>query len=452
MNPAGLDQRHLWHPFTPHEAWLDPSSPPLVIAKGEGSWLVDTEGRRYLDGNSSIWTNLHGHGRREINNALKTQIDKISHSSFLGLSNELAPVLGEKLCRLSGLDRCFFSDDGSTAMEAALKIVYQYFQQNGQPQRKNFLSLSSGYHGDTIGAMSLGHSPTFHRTYAGLLFETHEIPAPFVYRSPDFVPSRGKGSHHAGISPDAFLRDLEKKITELGPTLAALVVEPRVQGAAGFIMHPDGWLEQAARLVQQAGGKVILDEVMTGFGRTGPMFAFQKETVNPDVIAVAKGITGGYLPLAATLLTQEIFDGFGGDRSRTFYHGHSYTGNQLGCAAALASLELLETTHTESHRNRIGETLEKLSEKFWEHPNVGDVRREGTILAIELVADFKTKKPFDPALRLGARICDEARTHGLLTRPVVDTLLLMPPYCATEAELKQMADALFKALNGIIPS
>jgi adenosylmethionine-8-amino-7-oxononanoate aminotransferase len=451
MNPAELDQRHLWHPFTPHAAWLDPAVPPLVIAGGEGASLIDTAGNRYLDGNSSIWTNLHGHGRREINDAITAQLGKIAHSSFLGLSNEPAPVLGEKLCRLSGLGRCFFSDDGSTAMEAALKIVYQYFQQNGQPQRTNFLSLSSAYHGDTVGAMSLGHSPVFHRTYAGLVFQTHEIPAPFVYRSPEFVPSRGTGSHHSRLSPEAFLRDLEGKIAELGPTLAALVVEPRVQGAAGFIMHPDGWLGRAAALAQKAGAKVILDEVMTGFGRTGPMFAFQKEDVRPDVIAVAKGLTGGYLPLAATLLTEELFEGFGGDRSRTFYHGHSYTGNQLGCAAALASLGLLGNVHDEAHRNRIGGTLERLSHKFWEHPNVGDVRREGTILAVELVADFATKRPLDPALRTGARVCDAARAHGLLTRPVADVLLLMPPYCATETELARMTDALLGAVADVLP-
>ena len=439
-SPLELDKQHLWHPFTPADLWLAADFKPLVIQSGEGSWLTDDLGRKYLDGNSSIWTNLHGHRRPEINDAIKNQLDLIAHSSFLGLSNELAPQLGQRLCLASGLQRCFFSDDGSTAMEAALKMVFQYYQQNGQPERRIFLSLSSAYHGDTVGAMSLGHSPLFHQTYRDILFETREFTPPSRYRCP---------YHSADIikENDPVIVAFKKVLNELGPRLAAYVLEPRVQGAAGFIMHPPGFLEITAKLAQEAGAKVILDEVMTGFGRTGPMFAFQHEKVKPDIMAVAKGLSGGYLPIAATLISEEIFDGFRGDISRTFYHGHSYTGNALGCAASLASLDLLEKIHHQAGREHIGETLGALGQQFLKHPHVGNVRREGTILAIELMEDPAARRPFPSAKRIGTRICQAASQHGLLTRPVGDVLVLMPPYCTTDSELEQMVDALYRAIE-----
>ncbi|NJK91688.1 MAG: adenosylmethionine--8-amino-7-oxononanoate transaminase [Blastochloris sp.] len=388
-----LDKRHLWHPFTPLDLWLDEAHQPIIITRGQGSTLWDEKGQAYLDGNSSIWTNLHGHARPEINDAIKNQLDRIAHSSFLGLSNELAPRLAEKLCQATGLSRCFFSDDGSTAMEAALKIVWQYFQQNGQVERQLFLSLDSAYHGDTIGAMSLGHSPVFHRHYGNLLFETYKFAAPSRYCCP-------WNSSNPVREEDAVIVEFKKVLQQIGPRLAGYVLEPRVQGAAGFIMHPPGFLEITTRLAREAGAKIILDEVMTGFGRTGPLFAFQHEPpTRPDLIALAKGLTGGYLPLAATLVTEEIVDGFRGDLSRTFYHGHSYTGNALGCAAALASFDLLETLHHQTHRERMGKWMEQESQVFLTHPQVGNVRREGTILAIELVADKTTGQGLNPSLR-----------------------------------------------------
>lgn len=438
-----LDKEHLWHPFTPADLWLAPEFEPIVIQNGEGSWLTDEKGQRYLDGNSSIWTNLHGHRRPEINNAIRQQLDRIAHSSFLGLSNDLAPILAQKLARSSGLQRCFFSDDGSTAIEAALKIVWQYFQQNGQAERKVFLSLSSAYHGDTVGAMSLGHSPLFHRTYSDMLFETCEFTPPSRYCCP----------YHSGdtvTEADPVIMAFKKLLSETGPRLAAYVVEPRVQGAAGFIMHPPGFLEITCRLAQEAGAKVILDEIMTGFGRTGPLFAFQHENVQPDLIALAKGLSGGYLPLAATLIKEDIFDGFRGDLSRTFYHGHSYTGNALGCAAALASMTLLEKIHTQSLREKLGTRLGELGKIFLQHPQVGNVRREGTILAIELMQDPETCQPFPASQRLGAKVCQAAAGHGLLTRPVGDVLVLMPPYCTNDSELEQMVNALYRAIEEVL--
>jgi adenosylmethionine-8-amino-7-oxononanoate aminotransferase len=451
-DPVALDRKYVWHPFTPNDAWLHPSFEPVVIAEGEGSILVDTRGRRYLDGNASIWTNLHGHNRPELNQAITQQLGRVAHSSFLGLTNLPAPLLAAELVAHADppLSRVFFSDDGSTAMEAALKIAFQFFQQNGQPQRTTFLSLGSAYHGDTVGAMSLGHSSLFHHTYRPLLFETRPVMPPSCYRCPfnRADPEKADARTTRRCKWEC-VSEAEKAFAGTGDTAAAWVLEPRVQGAAGFFMHPEGYLEKTAALARHHGALVILDEVMTGFGRTGPLFAYQKENTPPDLLALAKGLTGGTLPLAATLATETLFQGFGGDPSRTFFHGHSYTGNALGCAAARASLDLLQTVHSKAHRQRMGQTLQGLASAFWNLPQVGDVRQEGTILAIELVEDFATRRPYDPAKRLGAAVCARARHHGLLTRPVGDVLLLMPPYCTTTAELETMVRILHQSIRDV---
>ena len=446
---SDLDKRYLWHPFTPTDTWL--ADEPVVITDGERSWLTNENGKKYLDGNSSIWTNLHGHRRPEINHAIRSQLDRIAHSSFLGLSNDLAPKLGQRLIQLASTSgnepaRCFFSDDGSTAMEAALKIVYQYFQQNGQPERTRFISLSSAYHGDTVGAMSVGHSPLFHQSYREMLFESGEVMAPYCYRCPYNKARPEKADARSCRQCHWECVDLvETKFKEAGPA-AAWVMEPRIQGAAGFIMHPEGYLEKTCAIAQNHGAKVVLDEVMTGFGRSGSIFAFQKEQVQPDVIALAKGLTGGYLPLAATLVSEELFNGFRGDRSRTFYHGHSYTGNQLGCAAALASLDLLATPACTQQRQMIENTLNQSQTGFWKLDHVGDVRQEGCILAVELVEVFASRQSFDPAKRIGAEVCRQAALLRLLTRPVGDVLVLMPPYSTTQDEVRQMVDLLCRAI------
>lgn len=461
MNEAiDLDRRHVWHPFTPNDVWLDPGFEPVVIAAGEGATLVDTEGRRYLDGNSSIWTNLHGHRRAEIDAALREQLGKIAHASFLGLTNDVAPYLAEELCRLASrtlpeeqaLTRCFLSDDGSTAVEAGLKMVWQYFQQNGQPQRTTFLSLGSAYHGDTVGAMSVGHSAVFHGAYREMLFRTVEVMPPACYRCPfnRACPEKADARLVRRCGWEC-VEQAGEALAAAGERAAGWVVEPRVQGAAGFFMHPHGYLERTAALAQAQGAMVILDEVMTGFGRTGSDFAFQAEAVRPDVVALAKGLTGGVLPLAATLTTERIFQGFGGGWERTFFHGHSYSGNPLGCAAARASLRVLGTVHDEAHRRRLAEVLGRVGADFWGHPHVGDVRQEGMILAVELVEDFASRRSFDPRRRVGAAVCARARAHGLLTRPVGDVLVLMPPYCVTEEEIGRMGWALRAALDEVLP-
>ena len=448
-----LDRKHLWHPFTPNSVWMDESFHPISIVAGEGSWLIDAEGKRYLDGNSSIWTNLHGHRHPRLDEAIRSQLSKIAHSSFLGLTHEPAAQLAKELLAFvqlhgnSGLDRVFFSDDGSTAMEAGLKMIVQSFAQTGQPQRTQFISPEGAYHGDTVGAMSLGPSDHFHRHYQPLLFPSRRVMTPFCYRcrfnraKPEKADARAYRQCNFECAAMA-----EKEIARNGESLAAWVLEPRVQGAAGMVMHPEGYAQRTCAAARKVGAKVLLDEVLTGFGRTGPAMSLHAEGVNPDVVAVAKGLSGGYLPLAATLVSEEIFRAFDGPPENTFFHGHSYTANALGCAVARASLALLQDPAEQNRRTALTKNLRELSKDFWKHPKVGDVRQEGTILAVEIVADRATRKPFPATERKGALICQTAREFGLLTRPIGDVLILMPPYSTTSGELEQMVDALKKSL------
>ena len=455
MTSAELDRAHVWHPFTQMRDWN--VGEPLVIVEGHGAVLKDDEGHEYLDGNSSIWTNLHGHRRPEIDAAIRAQLDRIAHSSFLGATNDVAPQLAAELVALASLPghKVFFSDDGATAMEAALKMVHQARLQRGETGRTVFLSLANGYHGDTVGAMSAGHSPLFHHAYRPLLFETREVMSPACYRCPynRARPVRGADARNSRQCSWECLGELEKELDGAGDSASAFVLEPRVQGAAGMTMHPPGYLAKAAHACRDRGVWLVLDEVMTGFGRTGGMFAFQAEQVVPDLLALAKGLTGGYLPVAATLAGGEIFEAFLGEFSegKTFFHGHSYTGNALGCAAALANLKIFAAEKTLEKNIPLQQALAKQIARFWGHPHVGDVRQEGMIAAIEIVSDFETRAPFPLADRIGHRVCEAARRHGLLTRPVGDVLVLMPPYCVTEAQLAAMAEALWRALHEVLP-
>ena len=460
MDSAELDRRHVWHPFTQMREWN--AGEPLVIVEAQGAVLSDEEGREYIDGNSSIWTNIHGHRRPEIDAAIREQLGRVAHTSFLGLTNDVAPRFAFELLRaFTASDepegwRVFFSDDGSTAMEAGLKMIHQARQQRGERERRVFVSLGAGYHGDTVGAMSLGHSALFHRTYRGLMFGSREVMSPTCYRCPfnRAAPERGSDARLSRKCEWECVGEVAKVLDELGGAASAFVAEPRVQGAAGMTMHPHGWLARVAELCRERGVWLMLDEVMTGFGRTGAMFAFQHEGVMPDVLALGKGITGGYLPLAATIASAEIFAAFDGEHGegRTFFHGHSYSGNQLGCAAALASLRLFESVHPMEHVRARGEKLRTLAQRFWEHPNVGDVRCEGMICAVELVEDFATRRRFPAEKRTGFRVSEAAGKHGLLTRCISDVLVLMPPYCVTEEQLAQAADALWNALVEVLPA
>jgi len=459
MSTTDLDKKYLWHPFTQMADWMSPDYEPVVIVEGYGAVLRDERGNEYIDGNSSIWTNLHGHRHPKIDAAITEQLKKIAHSSFLGLTNEVAPHLAKKL--VDAMDspekkyRVFLSDDGSTAIEAGLKMMIQAREQRGEPKRKQTVSLSQGYHGDTIGAMSLSHSKTFHRPFSPLMFPTREVMSPACYRCPynKAKSVRRQDARETRKCHWECVGELAKVLDQNPDETAAFVMEPLVQGAAGMVMHPSGYLAKAAKLCRDRGIWLMLDEVFTGFGRTGALFACQKENVQPDVIALAKGLTGGYLPLAATLTSGEIFDAFLGDYAsfKTFFHGHSYSGNPLGAAAALANMELLSEPGFEEAAAKKAKKLRDLTKIFWTHPNVGDVRQEGFICAIELVADFASRQPFAPQERMGHKVCEAAKKHGLLTRPLGNVLLLMPPYCIRESQMKTAVDALWKGLCEVVP-
>lgn len=451
-----LDRQHVWHPFTPFDSWLSPEYQILSITHAKGVYLYDQFGRAYLDGNSSIWTNIHGHQCATITQAIVRQLEKVAHSSFLGLTNEVAPVLAEKLimeanqCNGNAFSKVIFSDDGSTAIEAAVKVAFQSHKLLKERKRKKFVCLGGGYHGDTIGAMSVGQSTLFHGAYGALLFSSETAPAPYCYRCPynKAKPEAADARNYRKCHWEC-VNDFKKKLRFVSGKLAGVVMEPLVQGAAGMIMHPEGYLTQVAELTKQAGGWLILDEVMTGFYRTGKPFAHFHETVCPDALALAKGLTGGYLPLAATLVREEMVHPFYGGIDRTFYHGHSYSGNQLGCAAALANLQLIKKpTFSTELEKRILE-LEKLALRFWEYPQVGDVRQCGLILGIELVKNRSTRKAFSREERIGWQVCEAARKFGLLTRPSGDVLILMPPLSVSAKELVSMVESLEEALQEI---
>ena len=472
---AQLDHRYVWHPFTQMKDWL--KQEPIVLVAGHGAVLRDVHGQEYLDANSSIWTNLHGHRHPKIDRAIAAQLKKVAHSSALGFANEPASLLAEKLVRLatprrsarggaSKLNKVFFSDDGSTAMEVALKLSYEFARRTSPSRPPRFLSLEGAYHGDTIGAVSLGHLDTFHRAYRGLLFQSDRVMAPYCYRCPfnRAKPARADARTCRQCQWECVglvERKFEAAAKRQRP-YSAMVIEPQVQGAAGMIPQPEGWLSKVAAIVRDYGAQIIADEVMTGFGRTGMgksregaktrreiHFGCQHEGVQPDFLVVAKGLTGGYLPMAATLTTQQVFDAFLGDYAefKTFFHGHSFTANQLGAAAACASIDLLSQPSSFRHRGRLEELLGRELECLWEHPNVGDVRQVGLVAGIELVKDWRSRKPFGLAERAGIRVCEAMAKHGVLTRPVGNVVVLMPPYCTTPTQLKRMVTALSEAID-----
>lgn len=459
---AQLDHRYVWHPFTQMKQWLQ--SEPIVIVSGDGAVLHDVEGREYLDANSSIWTNLHGHNHPKLNAAISRQLGKISHSSALGFANEPASLFAEKLVlsansgasqlrkNAAHLGKVFFSDDGSTAMEVALKLAYEFTRRSGRSKKPRFLSLEGAYHGDTVGAVSLGHIDLFHKTWSGLLFKTDKVPAPYCYRCPfnQAKPERKDAREYVKCQREcvSLLQAKMRQQRRRGNPCAAFVIEPLMQGAAGMIAQPEGYLREATDAARTEGALVIADEVMTGFGRTGPDFACQKEGVVPDLMALAKGMTGGYLPMAATLVSQNVFDAFLGDYEefKTFFHGHSYTGNQLGAAASLASLELLQSPANVKARVRLEKLFSDALETLWSLPNVGDIRRVGLVAGIELVKDWRTKKPFALRERAGIRVCEAMAKRGVLTRPIGSVIVMMPPYCTTARQLNRMVQVLHESI------
>jgi len=489
MHPiAKLDQRHVWHPFTQMRDWL--RTEPVVIRAGRGPWLVDVHGRRYLDGNASIWTNLHGHAHPRINRAIRRQLELIAHSSALGLANEPAARLARELVREAnpkrqvtrhdlrgvagrlpwrgrttqpGLEKVFFSDDGSTALEVALKLAYAYSRRTGRARRPRFLAVQGAYHGDTVGAVSLGHIDLFHKAYAGLLFKSDAVMAPYCYRCPfnRARPERtdARSTRRCGWECVGQVAQRMEHRARRGEGYAGMVVEPLMQGAAGMIAQPAGWLRQVADLARAHGALLIADEVMTGFGRTGrgltghrSLMACHREGVQPDFLALAKGLTGGYLPMAATLTTQKVFDAFLGEYEefKTFFHGHSYTGNQLGAAAGLASLEILRSAASHRARAALERAMGEKLESLWCLPHVGDIRREGLMVGVELVRDWRTREAWPLQDRVGMRVCDAMRRRGVLTRPIGNVVPLIPPYIMTPSQAGRMVDVLAASIREVL--
>lgn len=444
MNPRhehllAADLAHVWHPFTQQKLW--PDDQPLIIERAEGNWLIDTQGRRWLDAISSLWVTVHGHRKKELDDAIRAQLDKVAHSTLLGLASVPSIELAAKLVRVAprGLSRVFYSDSGSTSVEVALKMAYQYWRQTGRPEKKRFAALAEAYHGDTLGSVSVGGIELFHERFHDLLFDVVRVPAPHAYR--------WSGRDVLGES----LAQAEKILTERGHELAALVVEPLVQGAAGMWLQPKGWLSAIAALCKKHEVLLVCDEVATGFGRTGTMFAVEQENVQPDFLCVAKGLTGGYLPLAATLTTDRVYEAFLGTAAegKTFFHGHTYTGNPLACAVAIANLELFGTERTLEKMKPAVDALARGLERIAALPHVGDVRRRGLMVGIELTQDKATRAEYPYGDRVGFQVCLAAREHGVLLRPLGNVLVLMPPLSVTVEEIELICRAVEQAIASV---
>jgi adenosylmethionine-8-amino-7-oxononanoate aminotransferase len=437
------DIAHVWHPFTAQADWA--ASDPLIIERGDGVYLYDSDGKRYLDGVGSLWCNVHGHRHPALDAAIKGQIDAIAHSTLLGLTHPTAILLARRLVELApaGLTRVFYSDDGATAVEVALKMAFQYWRQKAEPElkRTRFVALGGAYHGDTIGDVSLGGVERFHAMFAPLLFPTLRAPMPYCYRCP-----LGLTRPECGI---ACLGELEKILEAHPGEIAAVVVEPLVQAAAGMIVHPEGYLRGLREITRKHDVLLIADEVAVGFGKTGRLFACEHEGVAPDFLCLAKGLTGGYLPLAATLTTEAVYSAFFGTAmdGRTFYHGHTYGGNPLGAAVALANLKVFEDEHTLDRMAPKVALLERRLRSIHELSHVGDVRQCGLIAGVELVADKATKQAYESARQVGVRVCRKAREFGLLIRPLADILVVMPPLSIREEQLDEMLDVMDRCIR-----
>jgi adenosylmethionine-8-amino-7-oxononanoate aminotransferase len=432
-----LDNAHVWHPFCQMSEFVGDDAP--IIASADGFELIDTDGCRYLDGVSSLWCNVHGHRVLEIDRAIREQLDRVAHSTLLGLSNVPSIELAAELVRLAprGLNKVFYSDDGATAVEVALKLAYQFHRQKPRPESRDlFVGIASAYHGDTVGTVSLGNIDVFHRSYERLLFPILRVPSPAL------------------TSAEDSLGELERTLGENADRIAALVIEPLVQAAAGILVHPPGYLRRVRELTRQHGVLLIADEVAVGFGRTGTLFACEQEKVAPDFLCLAKGITGGYLPLAATLTSDDIYDAFLGEPAsgRTFYHGHTYTGNPLGCAAALASLKLFETNRVLENVAECSRLMARRLDEIRNWPHVGEIRQKGILVGIELLADKVNHQPFAPERRIGHQVTRAARRRGLFTRSLGEVLTLVPASAMPPELVSRVCDLLFESIHEVVAS
>jgi adenosylmethionine-8-amino-7-oxononanoate aminotransferase len=434
------DREIVWHAFTQMAEYE-----PLLIERAEGCTLIDVQGNRYLDGVSSLWCNVHGHRHPTIDAAIREQLDRVAHVTSLGLSNPTTIKLAKRLVDLTpeGLNHVFFSDSGASAVEVAMKLAFQYWRQcdHPQPQRNKYLAFDAAYHGDTLGAVSVGGVARFHAMFEPLLFKPVRLPAPDAHHLP------------AGVTPENatayYLAQLEAALQEHGNELAAVVIEPLVQCAAGMVMHPPGYLRGVRELTRQHNVLLIADEVAVGFGRTGTMFACEQENVSPDLLCLAKGLTGGYMPVAATLATSEIWRAFLGryEESKSFFHGHTYGGNPLGCAAALATLQVFDEEQTLA---QLPAKIERLAEhlgRISQHPHVGNVRQRGLIAGIDLVQDKATMTSYPWEEKLGLQVCKQALRHGVWLRPLGSVLVIMPPLAISLNELDQICLALERSIS-----
>lgn len=443
---AEWDKEYVWHPFTQMQTWN--AADPLIIERGEGSYLIDVLGNRYLDGISSLWVTVHGHTHPILTQAIKDQVDKIAHTTLLGLANVPSIQLAKKLVEITptGLTKVFYSDAGATSVEIALKIAFQYWHQHTDPQerqKKKFVSLEEAYHGDTVGAISVGGKGLVYATYRDLLFEGYRVPTPYCYRCP-----LGRERDQCNL---ACLQVVEDIMAEHHQEIVGMIIEPLVQGAAGMITAPDGYLRKIRELCTKYNILMIADEVAVGFGRTGTLFACEQEGVSPDIMCIAKGLTGGCLPLAATLTTETIFHAFLGEprECKTFFHGHTFTGNPVGCAVALANIEVIEQTQLIQHIKDSARMLSGELEKFKSLSHVGNIRQRGLMVGIELVRDKQTKEPYTLEENIGHQVILEARRNGLIIRPLGNVLVLMPVLAMSEEQLQQMLSITYQAIKNV---
>jgi len=464
---ARLDKKYLWHPFTQQAEWE--KGRPLVVARARGARFWDERGRSFIDGVSSLWVTAHGHRHPALDRAVRRQLSRAAHTTFLGLTHAPAAELGKALVDLAppGLSRVFFSDNGATAVEVALKMAFQYWVQRGQPRRTEFLALQGSYHGDTLGAVSVGGIAAFQKKFRPLLFKSHFLPAPHCFACP-FRSAAPRPEIRTGDDPPSApgrpgvfrpatgcrwqcLDAAQKVVQKRAPRLAAAIVEPLVQGAAGMRVMPAGYLSGLSRILKRHGVFLIADEVATGFGRTGRMFAVEHENVRPDFLCVAKALTGGYLPLAATLTRESVYRAFLGryEEFKAFFHGHSYTANPLACAVARENLRVYARENTlaklRAKRRRLTAFLRELAA----HARVGHVRQAGFMAGIELVADKKTGRPFSVPFRAGARVCRAALARGVWVRPLGDVIVVLPPLGISRGELEKLLDALRAGIDGL---
>jgi adenosylmethionine---8-amino-7-oxononanoate aminotransferase len=441
------DRQHVWHPFTPMKEYQE--SPPTIIVGGEGFELIDQHGKRYLDGFASMWCNVHGHRVPELDGAIEEQITKISHSTLLGLANETSIELAKRLVEVApdGLTRVFYSDSGATAVEVALKMAFQYFHQriNPKPNKTKFLAFHGAYHGDTLGDVSVGDIGRFHDLFRPLLFQTIRAPQPYCYRCPlNLIRASCQ---------EACVTEVERMIELHAHELVAVIIEPMMQAAGGFIPFPEGMYRRLREVTSKHDVLLIADEVAVGFGRVGTLFASEIEGVTPDLLCLAKGITGGYLPLAATLATEEIFSAFVAPASqgKSFFHGHTYTGNPIAAAVAIASLKRIQAKQILVD---LPDRIEQISRRIAvleSHPNVGEIRQLGLMVGIEIVADRSTKQPFPREAMIGQKVCLLAKELGIMIRPLRDIITFIPAIAVDEATLDHMLDRLIQAILDSLP-